>query len=140
MDGTALTISSVKYGTVQPIRTGTIASSGSTFFDVQVTSSNCIIGPDVLATISISDPSFSMDSIMAYWDGNSWISVSTTFTEPYTITGTIPASALGGTPFVVGGSPLFVVPEYTLGVLMSIFVMFAAFAIHRMTNFRVKRL
>ena len=39
---------------------------------------------------------------MEYWNGNTWVLVATTFTVPNTVLGTIPASALTGTPIVVG--------------------------------------
>jgi membrane protein DedA with SNARE-associated domain len=52
--------------------------------------------------VTISNTNFTSASVIEYWDGNTWVSVATTFTAPDTVSGTIPASALGGTPIVVG--------------------------------------
>jgi hypothetical protein len=54
--------------------------------------------------MSISNPSFTNASIIEYWNGNEWVSVASTFTAPDTVSGTVPASALTGTPIVVGTS------------------------------------
>jgi cobalamin biosynthesis Mg chelatase CobN len=101
-DGTQLTAASTDYGDKQPSGTSAVSVSGAVFYDINVTSTSGALSTGVSVTVSISDPSFTSASVIEYWNGNSWVSVATTFTAPDTVSGIIPASALTGTPIVVG--------------------------------------
>jgi outer membrane protein assembly factor BamB len=101
-DGTQVNVTSTKYGDSQPSETGSISVTGAVFYDVSVTSSSGALSSGISVKVSISNPAFSSASVIEYWNGNSWVSVATTFTAPDTVSGTVPASALTGTFFVVG--------------------------------------
>ncbi len=124
LDGTQLNVTTVAYGNSPPLGTSTLSIGGTVFYDVYVASSNGTLGSDVTVTISISNPSFTSSSVMEYWNGTTWISVSTTFASPDTITATIPASALTGTPIAVG-----IIEQGTVGLsLVLVFVLGALVA------------
>ena len=79
--------------------------AGATYFDVQVLPpSGESFGPDVYVTVSLTDPSFTRLMQISYWNGATWaVATNTQFdSSTHTITGTIPASALSGTPVAVG--------------------------------------
>ena len=103
-DGTQLNITSTNYGATQPSGTGTVLVNGTGFYDVSVTSSNGTLSSDISVTMNISNPTFTNASLIEYWNGNLWVSVASTFTAPDTVSGTVPATALTGTPIVVGTS------------------------------------
>jgi hypothetical protein len=115
-NGQVATVSSVNYGTTQPPNTGNLAINGAIFYDVRVVG-QASYSPSATVTITLTNTAFtSEDNNLAYWDGNSWIMVPCTFTAPNTITASLPASALTGTPIAVGktaatpsASPLLIV-------------------------------
>jgi DNA-binding beta-propeller fold protein YncE len=132
-DGTTLKVTTINYGTNQPDGTASVMSNGAIFYDVQVVPNS---GPALDATInvvvSISDNSFTASSILYYWNGNAWTPATDQhFTAPNTLTGSVPASALTGTPIMVGTSSLFVLPEYTLGGLLALIACFAALIVYK---------
>ncbi len=101
-DGTQLNVTSTNYGDNQPEGTGVAPVDAIAFYGIHVISSGGTLSSDVSGDISISDPSFTSDSVMEYWNGITWISVATKFTAPYTVSSTIPASALDETTILVG--------------------------------------
>jgi hypothetical protein len=101
-NGTVINAASADYGDEQPNGTGVISVGVAVFYDVSVASNNGALGSDVYASVSITNPSFTGADVMEYWNGTSYVSVATTFAAPDTVTGTFPASALSGTPIVVG--------------------------------------
>jgi hypothetical protein len=101
-DGAKVNVSSTNYGANQPSGTRSISIGGAAFYNVKVASSSGALGSGVSVTVSISNPTFTSASVMEYWNGNSWVSVTTKFVSPDTVSGAIPASALTGTPIVVG--------------------------------------
>jgi hypothetical protein len=137
-NGASVTVASIDYGDTQPQGTGAVLVGGSFFYDVSVTSSSGPLGSDVNAVVSLRDPSFATVSglVIQYYNGNSWVSVATTFTAPETLSATIPASALNGTPIVAdipthGGSanPLalnFGSPAFILVVIAVVVVIICA--------------
>jgi hypothetical protein len=102
LNGAQVTVTSIAYGDSQPSGTGNVSLSGAVFYDVSVTSSNGALGSDVNANVSISNPSFNSSSVTEYNNGAAWVSVATKFSAPETLSATIPASALNGTPIAVG--------------------------------------
>ena len=110
-NGAQVIVTSTNYGSSPPSGTGNVTISGAVFYDVKVTSSSGALGSDVSSTISITNPSFTDSSVIEYWNGNSWVSVATTFTTPDTVSGTIPASELTGTLLAVGIPKT--IPEYS---------------------------
>ncbi len=128
-DGTKLDVTSVYYGSQQPSGTGAISVSGAVFYDVNVVRDDgAALGSDVYVTVSFTGAGFSSSSVIMYWSSGSWVPVATTFTAPDTVTGTIPASALGGTPCLVGNLNVFSAPEYPIGALAAVAACFVAFA------------
>jgi hypothetical protein len=101
-NGVQLNVTSTNYGSNQPSGTGSVSVDGAIYYDVSVILSGEALGSDVSVLVTISNTNFTSASVIEYWDGNTWVSVATTFTAPDTVSGTIPASALGGTPIVVG--------------------------------------
>jgi hypothetical protein len=99
-----VTVASIDYGGTQPPGTSVVSVGGSFFYDVSVTSSSGPLGSDVNAVLSIRNPSFAHlpGFLIQYYNGNAWVSVPTTFTAPETLSATIPASALNGTPILAG--------------------------------------
>jgi len=127
-DGTQLNVTTTYYGENQPSEIASVSLSGAiAFYDVSVTSSSGALGRDVNATVSISNPSFTNSSIIQYWNGSIWTSVATAFTYPGTVSVTIPASALAGTPIVVGTPKLNTTSK--LNLLEVIYGVVAGFAI-----------
>jgi hypothetical protein len=117
-DDTRLTAASTNYDDDQPLETGTVSVSGGIFYDVHVASGGGALSSDVSVAVSISDPDFTSVSVMEYWNGSSWVFVATTFTAPHTVSGTIPASALTGTPVVVGTPKSSAPPLLTIIVIV----------------------
>jgi hypothetical protein len=113
-DGAQLNVTSTNYGDNQPEGTGTVPVDAPVFYAVDVISNDEAVSSDVSGTLGISDPNFDSASVIEYWYGNDWMPVATTFNPPNTvsciigvISGTnetvaIPASALNGTPILVG--------------------------------------
>ncbi|MCW4011304.1 MAG: hypothetical protein NWF05_11925 [Candidatus Bathyarchaeota archaeon] len=102
-DGTALNVTSVNFGATQPFGTGTLSVDDALFYDVKVTS-NTVIGSEVTALVSISDASFTSNSVLSYWTGTIWLSVPTTFVLPHTLQATFTVSQLQGTPIMVASA------------------------------------
>ena len=103
-DGTVVNITSANYNTTQPSDTGALQNNvnATAFYDVQVTS-NTAVGSDTMVVINFTDPSFTaQDNILSYWNGTSWVRVTSYFISPHTISGIFPLSALTGTRIVVG--------------------------------------
>jgi outer membrane protein assembly factor BamB len=109
-NGATVTLTSTDYINNQPSGTGPAPVGGAVFFDISVTSSSGPLGSGVDVLVSITNPGFTSASVIEYWNGAEWVQViPTTFTPPDTVSGTIPASALDGTPIVVGAGawPMF---------------------------------
>ncbi len=101
-NGAQLNVTSTNYEGNQPLGTGAVSVNGAAFYEVQVSSSSGALGSGVSATLSISNPRFTGPSVIEYWNGNTWVSVTTTFTAPDTASAKISMSALNGTPILVG--------------------------------------
>jgi hypothetical protein len=101
-NGAQVTVASTEYGDSQPSNTGTVPVSGAVFYDISLSSSSGALGSDVNAEVTVSNPSFNSSSVTEYYNGNAWVSVASKFFAPDTLSVTIPASALNGTPIVVG--------------------------------------
>ena len=101
-NGSQLNVTSIYYGDDPPSETGKLSVSGAAFYDLSVTASGDSLGSQVTVTVSITNPCFTSTSVIEYWNGNNWVSVASTFTAPDTVSGKIPASALTGTPILVG--------------------------------------
>jgi hypothetical protein len=97
-----ITLTSTYYGDSQPSGTGNVSLGQAVFYDVSVASSSGALGSDVNAVVSISNPGFNSSSVAEYYNGAAWVSVATKFSAPETLSATITASALTGTPIVVG--------------------------------------
>jgi hypothetical protein len=100
LDGVVLRVASESFGSAQPSGTGNLNVNDAAFYDVQVTSGAS--PTEATALISITNPAFTQESVMAYWNGSSWVTVPTTFEAPHTICGSISTVYLSGTPIVVG--------------------------------------
>jgi hypothetical protein len=115
-DGAQINVTSTNYGDNQPEGTGAVPVDAAVFYAVDVISNGEALSSDVSGGLSISDPSFDSARVIEYWNGNAWMSVATTFTAPDTVSciiramsaisanahAAIPASALTGTPILVG--------------------------------------
>ena len=73
------------------------------YYDVKVTT-NMTLTPDVMVSVTITNPGVTANSIMYYWNTTQaqWLSVSTAFQPLHTVIGNFAALALTGTPIVVG--------------------------------------
>lgn len=154
-DDAYLTINTTKYGTDVPQDAAPLAIEGTTvvgYYDVKVVT-NVTLTPDVTVKVTITSPNFNEHSTMYYYNTaqGKWVSVLTEFQSPHTVVGTFAAIALTGTPIAVlnnnspssspspspsqpdpsDPSPLFVVPEYGVGMLLALFACFAAFALFK---------
>jgi YVTN family beta-propeller protein len=101
-DGTQINVTSTYYGANQPLGTSIASLNKATYYDICVTSSIGNLSSDVYTNLTISNPNFTNSSVIEYWNGNGWVSISTTFSQPNMVSGTIPATALTGTSIVVG--------------------------------------
>jgi hypothetical protein len=129
-DGTQINVTSTDYGSSQPSGTGAVSLSRAVYYDISVTSSSGTLSSNVSVAASISNPSFTSASVIEYWNGNSWVLVATTFTSPDIVSGTIPASALTGTPIVVGTlKPSTALTVGATTLLMIVVVLIAAVAV-----------
>jgi hypothetical protein len=102
-DGANITVTSTYYGTTQPFGTGAL-QVGVAFYDVKI-SSDTPLGSNATANIYFTNPAFSTQNFISFWNGNSWVIVDSHFISPNTICGIIPVSALTGTPIMVGKAP-----------------------------------
>jgi hypothetical protein len=101
-DGTRFTVSTVNFGTDQPEGTSNALNTNGRFYDVKINpDSSVTLGEDVVAQISFSDPSFTSNSVISYWNGTQWVALTTSFEEPNTVDCSIPVSSLTGTVFAV---------------------------------------
>lgn len=99
--GTQVTITSTDLSG-QPSGTGGISLTGAGFYDVQVTSSQALgFGADATICITSSGASQQTNS-MEYWDGQSWVAAAGVTVNGDTVCGTVPVSALAGTPIAIG--------------------------------------
>ncbi len=104
-NGETLDVNSAYYGGNQPSGTGAVSVGGAVFFDVAVSQAGgAPLGSDVMVQVSFTDPSITSSSVIQYWDSSSWVQVTTTFTAPDTVSGSIPADDLTGTSIAVGSS------------------------------------
>lgn len=115
-DGTYVTITSAILGG-QPLGTGVISLGGESFYDVQVSSVQPL-GSGANARICITSSDVSRQTTLEYWNGQSWISASKIVEASGTACGTMPATALTGTPIVIGSSPPSGVPQFPLGLAL----------------------
>jgi YVTN family beta-propeller protein len=107
-NGTGVAVASTESGNMLPAGAGVIQLYGSQYYDVKVFSSSGL-GDNAVAEVSITNTTGSdlpSDSTMQYWDNGEWNTASNISISGSTITGDIPVSALGGTPFVIGAHHL----------------------------------
>ncbi len=126
-DGTELNVTSTSYGGSQPEDTGEVPVDAIGFYGLHVASMVGALSSDVTGEISISNPGFNQDSVMEYWNGINWISLTTRFITPDTVSSTIPSSALAGTTILVGTSkaeastsPFSISPLIVIAVIVAI--------------------
>jgi hypothetical protein len=93
-DGTPVSITSTDYGSANP-GVGAVSLGYAVYYDVRVQGIS-----DGMATITFTGISNQM--LMLYWNGAQWVLASDITSLGDTITGTIPVSALTGTPIAVG--------------------------------------
>ncbi|OLC33243.1 MAG: hypothetical protein AUH84_07305 [Thaumarchaeota archaeon 13_1_40CM_4_38_7] len=96
-----VSVTSVNYGTAQPAATGPLSIDQIGFYDVK------IIGiSDGTALVCISNPNITMQTnVMQYWFNGIWNDASNPTVSGNIICGSIPVSALNGTPIVIGTHP-----------------------------------
>ncbi len=142
--GEQITVTTNNYGQSPPAGLKDMLGAGATYFDVQVLPpSGESFGPDVYVTVSLTDPSFTHLMQISYWNGATWaVATNTQFdSSTHTITGTIPASALSGTPVAVGNRTNVALPDYPLAaliVLIALTACFAAFMVYKRQSNRPK--
>jgi hypothetical protein len=108
-DGFQFTVTSEYMGTTPPPGTTGFSATSYVYYDVQVLPViPGPLGPDVMVAVEITNPTFTSSSLLRYWSGSAWDTVTSGFTAPHTITFTVPATSLSGTPFVVFFGPLLV--------------------------------
>ncbi len=128
--GEQITVTTNNYGQSPPAGMTDMLVAGATYFDVQVLPpSGVTFGPDVYVTVSLTDPSFTGSMVISYWNGAAWMFATNPHFDPstHTITGTIPASALSGTPVGVGNRTNVALSDYTLAVLIVLIALTACF-------------
>ena len=69
-------------------------------------SSDVSFGSDASAIFLFSNPAFTFRCFISYWDGSQWVELATTYTAPNTVSCSIPAADLSGTPFAVSAFSL----------------------------------
>ncbi len=97
------------FGT-QPAGTTTPAVSGPNYYDLSILTFTA-----GTAKVCFTSSLITSSTVMEYWDGANWVTVSATFTSPNTLCGNIPVTALAtpSTPIVIGTSTGPVgVPEF----------------------------
>jgi outer membrane protein assembly factor BamB len=99
-DGTVLNVTSVNYGATQPFGTGPVLVEEALFYDVKVIS-NASIESGTSVFVYFSNPNFTSNSVISYWNGSSWLSVPTIFVSPNILRGTFTVSQLQGAPIMV---------------------------------------
>jgi hypothetical protein len=105
-DGTDVTVNSTDYDTVQPNWTGDLQVNGVAFYDVRI-SSSAPLGSNAMASVLIANANFSsQSSAVSYWNGSSWVTVTSQFIPPDSVLVNLLASDLSGTPIMVG------IPEF----------------------------
>jgi hypothetical protein len=117
VDITGDAISDSAYFTVNTTNTGTAIPADATghalsvdgatvvtYYDVKV-STNVTLTDNIKVKVTITNPTVNANSVMFYWNATQakWIGLPTVFQTPHTVTATIPATALTGTPFAVTG-------------------------------------
>ncbi len=133
-DGSQVTVTTQNYGMSSPAGLTGALGVGTTFFDVQVLkTAGGTFGSDVFVTVSLTDPSFTSDMQILYWNGAGWAAADDEHFDfaTSTITGTIPASALSGTPVAVTHGNDFALPEYPLAALIALTTCFAALIVYK---------
>jgi hypothetical protein len=111
-DGTSIAVSSVYEANSQPSGTGGLTIGSVAFFDVKVTGISdgtatiCFTSPLVPFLLLLPGP------VMEYWDGFVWVKAANIQVSTSMICGTVPVSALSGTPIVVGNPPRVSVSEF----------------------------
>jgi hypothetical protein len=136
-EGQLLTVTLANFGTDQPEGTGSQFEVNPQFYDIQVLPTDgTTIGQDVYAEISISNQTFTDGILIYYWNGVNWQLASNQEYDAstHTITCSILALDLQGTPIMVSIPSLFVTPEYPLAGLLALSACLAAFII-----FKIKR-
>ena len=128
-DGEQLNVTSTKYGDDQPQGTGAVSVDDASFYNIDVVSIDGTLIPDFSMDVSFSNPDFGPASIIQYWNGNIWDSVTTTFHAPHTVSCTIPNTGLTtGTPVLVG-TPKSSASVLTLSVTSLLIIVAAVVAI-----------
>lgn len=96
-NGTNFTVFSEDLGAMQPNGTGSISLSSVGFFDARIEGIR-----DGIARICITDGNVSSTTAMQYWVGKHWARASNETVTGSTICGTVPVSAMTGTPLATG--------------------------------------
>ncbi len=81
-----------------------------------------------MVTVTIQSSTFTSGDLIYYWNGANWIPASEQHHDSTgSVSGTIPASALTGTPIMVTDQTILTTPEYPIGALAAIAAGFATF-------------
>jgi len=105
-DGFNFNVTTRYFGRSFPPGTNYFFTPSNLCYDVQVLPTvGGPVGPDVMVAVEITDATFDSYSRVKYWSGSAWVSVDAGFIAPHTVTFSVPASLLTGTPFVVYLSP-----------------------------------
>ena len=87
---------STNFGTKLPPQPTVIQVDGLIFYDVQVIQTTSL-SQEALATIYLTNLAFREGNVASYWDGNSWVQCTSSFSAPHTVITTIHVSELTGT-------------------------------------------
>jgi hypothetical protein len=114
--GTEVTVNSTDFDTVQPNGTGELQINGVAFYDLKI-SSSAPLGSNAMASVLITNANFSsQSSAVSYWNGSSWVTVTSQFIPPDSVLVNLLASDLSGTPIMVG------IPEFPAMLIPVLFI------------------
>ena len=102
-NGYSVEFISAYFGNKQPSYTGIIQVDRIAFYDIRIRSSSLISG-DATLQVTIENDLFTPQSVLSYWNGKEWVSVSSELNEPNSITAKFQANILNGTPIMIGNN------------------------------------
>ncbi|MDG6982745.1 MAG: hypothetical protein JRM74_04750 [Nitrososphaerota archaeon] len=112
--GTVVNITTVGGSSLPPSGVGQLTLTGATFYDVKVTGIST-----GTAKVCITSKDLPADAVMDYWSGSAWLSASAISVSSSGICGSVPVSALTGTPIAVGAPAATVTTTTTQTVTTS---------------------
>ncbi|MGD6934579.1 MAG: hypothetical protein ACQCN5_10275 [Candidatus Bathyarchaeia archaeon] len=112
--GTAFNITTVNYGSTQPISVSDPPTEDATYFEVRILQTDGSRLNPVTTQVSLTDSSFNASCSISYWNGYTWLKAANQqYTAPNTITGEVLASVLSDTAIKVdySATPLTATPS-----------------------------